>query len=424
MMDLFEAAEARQAQARGDTPDALTVSELTALIKRSLEEQFPNVWLTGEVSNLTRAASGHVYLTLKDDAAEIGAVIWRGTAGRIPFEIEHGQEVLVHGRIAVYERRGRYQVIVTDMRPKGMGALQLAFLQLKDKLEKEGLFDEGRKKPLPLLPERIAIVTSPTGAAVHDMLTMIVGRLPNARVLLYPVKVQGEGAAADIAGAIRHLNRTGGFDVLIAGRGGGSLEDLWAFNEEIVARAIYESDIPVVSAVGHEVDVSISDLVADARALTPTKAGEMVVPSRELLDQRLAEAGRRLAQSLLTAVERAKQRLNAAAKSYGMRVPLERVRQYQQRIDEIERRMASGWTRSAARLRERIEAAQGRLDGVNPRNVLRRGYSITTLADSDQPLRAADEVGPGEHLRTILHDGEVNSTANATPRPEEASDSR
>ena len=408
-MDLFEAAAARKSEATQSAPEPLSVSALTALIKRSLEEQFPSVWVVGQVSNLSRAASGHVYLTLKDEGAEIGAVIWRGTAQRVRFEIEHGQEVLVHGKIAVYERRGRYQIIVTSIQPKGMGALQLAFLQMKAKLEKEGLFDPAHKKPLPFLPETIGIVTSPTGAAIHDMLTMIEGRFPQVHVLIRPVRVQGDGAAPEIAAAVRELNRMGGIDVMIVGRGGGSLEDLWPFNEEMVARAIYESNIPVISAVGHEVDVSISDLVADARALTPTQAGEMVVPSRELLDEKLGTAARRLAQSLVTAVARARAKLEAIERSYGMRAPIERVRQYQQRLDEMAERVRLASGRALARLCDHIAHCAATLDTVNPRNVLARGYSITTPAGDDRPLRSPDEVQPGAELRTILRDGELQS---------------
>ncbi len=405
-MDLFEAAEAKK---QTNVPQVLTVSAITALIKRSLEDSFTSVCVLGEVSNLSRAASGHVYLTLKDEGAEIGAVIWRGTAQRIPFDLKDGLEVVVRGKVAVYERRGRYQIVVSSVQPKGIGALQLAFLQMKEKLEKEGLFEPGHKRPLPFLPSTIAIVTSPTGAAVHDILTMIESRMPGVRVLICPVSVQGDRAAGEIAAAIGDLNRLGGVDVMIVGRGGGSLEDLWPFNEEVVARAIYASEIPVISAVGHEVDVSISDLVADARALTPTQAGEMVVPSRELLDERLARAAARLSQSLLAAVAHARTKLDAAAGSYAMRAPMERVRQHQQRLDEITRRMPAAAGRELARLRERIDRNEERLGSLSPLHVLARGYSITTLAGSEAPLRSQGDAPPGSRIRTILHDGELES---------------
>jgi exodeoxyribonuclease VII large subunit len=420
-MDLFEAAEARRRKTEAEANPAgapaaemevLSISALTARIKGCLETQFPRVAVVGQVSNLTRAASGHVYLTLKDEGAEIGAVIWRSTAGRVAFELEDGQKVVVTGRVAVYERRGRYQVIISSIRPKGIGALQLAFLQLKERLEKEGLFDPAHKKRLPRFPETIGVVTSRTGAAVHDIVRMIKSRLPSVRVLLWPAPVQGDQAAPRIAAAIEELNRLGGIDVLIVGRGGGSLEDLWPFNEEVVARAIYASEIPVISAVGHEVDVSISDLVADARALTPTKAGEMVVPSRELLAERLAATERRLAQGLTGAVDRARAKLDALARSYGMRTPLERVRQRQQRLDEIERRMSLAGRRELDRVRDRLRRDADGLGALDPRNVLRRGYSITTRAGDVTPLRSPDEAPPGTPLRTVLQNGELESTAD------------
>ncbi len=413
-MDLFEAAGARR-RAAEDRPEpvlreALTVSALTALIKGSLEEQFPDVCVVGQVSNVSRAPSGHVYLTLKDESAEIAAVIWRNTAQRIPFRLENGQEIVVQGRLAVYERRGCYQIVINTVQPKGIGALQLAFVQMRDKLAKEGLFDQAHKKPLPFLPSVIAIVTSPSGAAIHDMLTMIEGRLSRVHVLIYPVAVQGEQAAAQIAEAIRDLNRMGGIDVMIVGRGGGSIEDLWPFNEEVVARAIYDSTIPVISAVGHETDVSISDLVADVRALTPTQAGELVVPSRELLDEKLGLNARRLARALVTGVKHARARLDAAARSYGMRVPIERVRQGQQRLDEISGRMKLSSTREFARLRERLDRGAASLQGLSPLRVLARGYSITTLRGSDKPLHSPGDAPAGSRLRTILERGELEST--------------
>jgi exodeoxyribonuclease VII large subunit len=394
-------------------PTILTVAALTAQIKRILEGAFPDVWVVGEISNLSTARSGHVYLTLKDGAAEIGAVIWRGVAARIPFDLKDGQEVVVHGNVAVYERRGRYQVIIKSVRPKGVGALQLAFLQLKDKLEKEGLFAPERKQPIPFLPGTIGIVTSATGAAIHDMLTMIHTRLPGAHVVLFPVAVQGDAAAPQIAAAIGELNARGGVDVLIVGRGGGSLEDLWPFNEEVVARAIAASRIPIISAVGHEVDVSISDLVADRRALTPTNAGEIVVPSREQLDERLGNAARRLGRALFTAVERARARLDGIERSYAMRAPIECVRQHQQRLDETERRAERAARTELDRRRERLRAFGERLESLGPLNVLRRGYSITSRADDGALVASPDDAPPGTALRTRLRDGELRSTTDA-----------
>ncbi len=412
-MDLFEAAEARKKGGTGGGgkggPEVLTITQLTSRIRRALEDGFPSIAVVGQISNLTVARSGHVYLTLKDENAEIGGVIWRGTAEGIPFDLEDGQEVVVRGRLAVYEKRGRYQIIIARVEPKGIGELQLAFLQLRDRLEKEGLFDPAHKKPLPFMPETIAVVTSATGAAIHDILTTILSRFPAAHVVLYPVAVQGDRAGPQIAAAVRELNEMGGVDVMIVGRGGGSLEDLWPFNEEEVARAIYESDIPVVSAVGHEVDVSISDLVADARALTPTDAGRLVVPSVEQLQERLNTSADRLGRTLTLAVRQSEARLEAAARSYGMRVPLERIRQHQQRLDEVAERLRRAWDHHAERVGNRLDHLGSALQSLSPYQVLARGYSIPTPADSNKPLRSPEEVTPGMAIRTVLDRGELDS---------------
>ena len=409
-MDLFEAAEERKRMDLAP-PEPLTVSQLTELVKRAVEEKFPAVWVVGQVSNLSRATSGHIYFTLKDNGSEIGAVIWRGTAQRVPFKIENGQEIVVHGRLTVYEKRGCYQLVVTSVQPKGIGALQLAFLQMRDKLAKEGLFDPMHKRPLPFLPERIGIVTSPTGAAIHDILIMIERRLPQVHIIICPVAVQGDGAAQQIAQAIRDLNDWSAVDVMIVGRGGGSLEDLWPFNEEVVARAIFDSTIPVISAVGHEIDISISDLVADVRALTPTQAGEIVVPSRQMLDEKLEMAERRLARSLTSAVQHARARVEAADRSYGMRSLPERIRLSQQRLDEHWGRIRALAGRELVARRETLSHVKSALQNLNPMNVLSRGYSITMLADEKKPLNSATEVKQGDKLRTVLHKGEIISAA-------------
>lgn len=410
-MDLFEAAEASRHQPTPEQLGPISVTALTSVIKQVVEEGFPSVWVVGQVSNISRATSGHVYLTLKDDGAEIGAVIWKGAAQRLPFRIDNGQEIIVHGRLSVYEKRGCYQIVVTAVQPKGMGALQLAFIQMKEKLAAEGLFNPLRKRPLPFLPGTIAIVTSPTGAAIQDMLKMITGRMPNAHVLLYPVAVQGEEAAGQIAAAIRDISDAGIADVMIVGRGGGSLEDLWAFNEEVVARAIYASKIPVISAVGHEVDISISDLVADVRALTPTHAGELVVPSIDELEERLELNGTRLVRALSGSVVHARSRLEGLAQSYGMRQPLDYVRRGQQRLDENLSRMKLVASREMTRTKESIASLEKNLISLSPRNVMARGYSITTLAGSSKPIRSASEVTPGSKLRTIFDEGETQSSA-------------
>jgi exodeoxyribonuclease VII large subunit len=255
----------------------LTVSELTQEIKEILEERFPEVWVEGEISNLRIPPSGHIYFTLKDDTSQIRAVLFKMQARTLRFAPEDGLHVVCRGRVSLYEKRGDYQLILESMEPKGIGALQLAFVQLKEKLEKEGLFDPARKKPIPMVPQKVGVITSPTGAVIRDMLHILNRRFENLHILLYPVRVQGEEASREIAEAVKYFNQRTDVDVIIVGRGGGSLEDLWAFNEEAVARAIYHSKIPIISAVGHETDYTISDFVADLRAPTPSAAAELVV---------------------------------------------------------------------------------------------------------------------------------------------------
>lgn len=389
--------------------EILTISELTRRIRRSLEEEFDHVCVVGEVSNLRRPSSGHIYLTLKDAGAQIAAVLWRSSAARLRFELEDGMEVIVTGSLTVYEPRGDYQIVISSIQPKGIGALQLAFLQLRDKLEKEGLFRPEHKKPLPFLPACVGVVTSPTGAAIRDILKVLSRRFPPAHVVLRPVRVQGEGAAYEIAQAIAEFNEWGGADVLIVGRGGGSLEDLWAFNEEVVARAIYASRIPIISAVGHEIDVTIADFVADRRALTPTEAAEIVLPDLTELLRRLGDLRSRLATALRSLVDLARAQLQHLRTSYGFRVPLEMVRQYEQRLDDLAGAMALAMRRRLESCRERLATAAGRLHALSPMKVLERGYSITRLADSGELVRDSHQVKPGQLLETLLHVGHLTS---------------
>jgi len=403
--DIFERAD-RTTQS--GTRDVLTVTELTSRIKKSLETNFPDVWVAGEISNLARPNSGHVYLTLKDEKTQVSAVIWRSTAQRLRFELEDGLAVIAHGDITVYPRRGVYQIVVRRLMPKGMGALQLAFLQLKEKLEKEGLFAPEHKKPIPVVPRRIGIITSPTGAAIRDILEQINRRFPGVEIVLYPALVQGKAAAENIADGIHALNEYGGVDVMIVGRGGGSMEDLWAFNEEIVARAIFASDVPVISAVGHEIDVTISDLVADIRALTPTAAGEMVVPDLEELARHLGQMQERLRNALVSKVDLARARLQAIAQAAAFRRPMEAVRTLQQQVDErfeSLRRISEQWL---AILREKTGALAGHLESLSPLKVLARGYSLTLKADG-AVIRKASHVSRGEKVKTMLSEGAFTS---------------
>ena len=405
--DLFT----RQARDNEDAArEVLSVSEITRRIKKDLETNFQNVWIAGEISNLARPNSGHVYLTLKDEKTQLSAVIWKSTARHVSFELHDGLAVIAHGDVTVYPPRGAYQLIIRQLMPEGMGALQLAFQQLKNKLEKEGLFATEHKKPLPAIPLRIGIVTSPTGAAIRDILKQIRKRFPSVEILLYPARVQGDHAAQDIADGIHSLNEydKGRIDVIIVGRGGGSIEDLWAFNEEIVARAIFASGVPIISAVGHEVDVTISDLVADARALTPTAAGEMAVPDRAELARRLDHGQERLRNSLVNKVSVARARLQTVAQATVFRRPLETVRTLQQQLDErLEalRRTSRQWL---VMLREKASSLAGRLEGLSPLKVLARGYTITLKADG-AVVRKADEVSSGETVKTVLSEGAFTS---------------
>ena len=373
-----------------------SVTEITRRIRGTLEREFPEVWVQGEISNFKQHTSGHIYFTVKDEGAQLSAVIWRSRTDALLFTPQNGMKIIAQGRITVYEVRGIYQLDVHELHPIGIGELQLAFEQLKEKLLKEGLFDPAHKKPLPEFPERIGIVTSPTGAAIRDMINIISRRFPAVELILTPVRVQGYGAAAEIAQAIRDLNAYAEVDVIIVGRGGGSLEDLWAFNEEVVARAIYESAIPIISAVGHEVDFSISDFVADLRAPTPSAAAELVVRNRlELLDI-IRNFCYTMTQHLQNFIESGRQRIQHLVESYSFNQPRDLVRQYGQRVDEVDRRLGQLLTHRFELLRRKVEGLQKRIESVNPDQVVRRGYVIVyrdgELISSVKRLRLNDVV--------------------------------
>ncbi len=353
-----------------------TVGELTREIKEVLESSFPRIWVEGEISNFKRHSSGHLYFTLKDEKAQISCAMWRYRANDMLFRIEDGMQVLVQGDVQVYERGGIYQLIVYQLQPAGVGALQLAFEQLKKKLFAEGLFDEAHKQPIPIYPERIGVVTSPTGAAIRDIISVISRRFPGVELLIYPVKVQGDGAAEEIADAIRQFNEYGKVDVLIVGRGGGSLEDLWAFNEEIVARAIYHSRIPVISAVGHEVDFSIADFVADRRAATPSAAAEMVVRDRKELRGILEYYREKLSQQLLNKIQSHRERIENLRQSYAFRRPEDVIYQKMQRLDELSRNMQTAVFHHLQMKQQKLQNYQNQIRALNPTAILQRGYSI------------------------------------------------
>lgn len=393
-----------------NTETFFTVSEITRQIRTSLEYNFSNVSILGEISNVRRPSSGHIYLTLKDKNSQLQAVVFRNVANKIKFELKDGMEVITFGSVTVYEPRGQYQLIINKVEPKGVGALQLAFQQLKEKLEKEGLFDQTHKKPIPFIPQKIGIVTSPTGAAIKDILNIIDRRFANVEILIYPVKVQGEGAAQEIAEAITELNTLTDIDVIIAGRGGGSLEDLWAFNEEIVARSIYNSRIPIISAVGHEIDITIADLVADKRALTPSEAGELVVPRKDLLLDMLEKLETRLLQSLTGKLRLSKDKLIRIANSYAMRQPFDRLRRWQQRLDEFAQRLKLNITHALNTEREKLSGIAGKLESLSPFNVLKRGYTITTGLENNKSLREVKGLNKEDKIKTSFSKGSVIST--------------
>ena len=399
--------------------EVCTVADLTRRIKYRLEQAFPSVWVAGEISNAHRPASGHLYFTLKDEDAQLNAVMWRGQAAALRFRLEDGMAVLMQGEITVYAPRGQYQMVCRQIHPRGVGALELAFRQLKEKLAGEGLFDPALKKPLPFLPRRVGIVTSRTGAAVRDMLRVLHERFPSIPVLIAPTKVQGEGAAEQIADAIAAMNERDDVDVLIVGRGGGSLEDLWAFNEEVVARAIHASRIPVISGVGHEIDFTISDFVADVRALTPTDAAARAVPDCAQLTNRLDGITRQLVQGLRGTLRSAREWLRAACDQYAYRQPFAMVRREEQRLDTLGERLGLAGRRLLPERRRRLDALVARLDALSPRGILGRGYSITMSANNGRILTCADQVAPGDALRTLLHEGELASRVTATDRKDD-----
>ncbi|MBN1341219.1 MAG: exodeoxyribonuclease VII large subunit [Phycisphaerae bacterium] len=353
----------------------LTVSQLTRLIKRVITEHLPpSLVVTGELSNVSRPSSGHVYFTLKDAGSELRCVMWRSAADRLRFDPQDGMEVLATGGVDVYEPRGQYQFYARKLEPKGIGELELAFRQLREKLEREGLFEPEHKQPLPEYPQRIAIVTSSTGAAIRDVIRTIARRFPCVTLLLHPVRVQGEGAAEEIARAVAAINRQaerlGGIDLMIVGRGGGSLEDLWAFNEEVVARAIFASRIPIISAVGHEVDVTISDLVADVRAATPTAAAEIAVPSLGEVVETLETISARVRRMMRHRLDLARRDLTAIERFERFRQPMAVVRRGEQQVDEATSRLTWGLSSRVQTLRRGLHDCELALRSIHPRAVL------------------------------------------------------
>ena len=419
------------------SPDrkVLTVSELTAQIGEALEERFPAVWVEGEISNFYVHGSGHAYFTLKDADAQLRAVLFRTRMRRVKFEPADGLHVLAFGAIEVYRLRGEISLVVELLEPKGLGALQLAFEQLKARLQAEGLFDQARKRELPRFPRRIGIATSPTGAAIQDMLRVIGRRFGELSIVISPCKVQGDGAAEEIAQAVRDLNALGDVDVIIVGRGGGSIEDLWAFNQEAVARAIAGSKVPVVSAVGHEVDFTIADFVADLRAPTPSAAAELVVREKQAvvdtlaqlrarlersaarplrdLERRVDELTVRLRRGMRGELSRASHRAALATGALRAVDPVARVRSDRHRLAGLEGRLIASFTRRCDRARSGLRAAVAQLDSLSPLAVLGRGYSLTR-ARTGEFVRSASQVRAGDDVQVLLQQGSLDARVTAT----------
>ena len=434
-----------------------SVSEITRDIRSILEAAFDTVWIEGEISNYRVASSGHAYFVLKDDKAQIRSVLFHGQRSALKFTPEDGDQVLLLGRVTVYDARGEYQIIVETLEPRGVGALQKAYEQLKEKLSQAGLFDDAHKKPLPEFPWKVGVVTSPTGAAIRDILNILQRRNPKVSVLLYPVRVQGEGSAEEIATAIKELNRRQDIDVLIIGRGGGSIEDLWAFNEEVVARAVYDSKIPVISAVGHEIDFTIADFVADLRAPTPSAAAELAVPVLEETIEDLCALTEQLLMSIQDLIDDHKNQLKQLIDRRFFREPRQILEPPAQRLDDWTQRLLRGldqWLivqcerlggvvhrlfqaspgkvlnileskraglhhtllqqiQSQRRLhRERFEGLVKNLNALSPLSVLDRGYSIAT--HSGKAIKSSGEVKKGDAVQVRLAKGRLDCTVDET----------
>ncbi len=385
------------------TPHIFSVGDLLSLARKQIELNFTGVWVMGEVSNLRTSPSGHTYFSLKDSKALLKAALFKGVAAKVPFQIKDGMELICHGNLSVYEKGSDLNLVVTSCEPKGVGALQLAFEQLKQKLAKEGLFDSSKKKPLPFLPRKIGVITSPTGAAIRDILNILNRRFPNIEVLLYPVRVQGEGSAPEIAAAIDWMNKNSGADVLIVGRGGGSLEDLWAFNEEVVARAIFASTLPIISAVGHEIDFTIADFVADKRAPTPSAAAEIVVPRKEDLSKFVGDKRLQLIRALKVSFEMKQknfQQINAQLKP-----PTSRFPDLFMQIDNLRERLAHASASLIERKKANFIKLAAELSHLSPLAVLAKGYSV--VLKGDKAVRSSKELKIGDLINCKFSVGEA-----------------
>ncbi len=436
-------------------PQVLTVTQLTHAIKQSLESSFPHLWLQGEISNFKAQGSGHLYFSLKDPSAQIGAVMFRSEAAALKIPPKDGAQVIIRGELSVYPQSGKYQIVVRELRYLGLGELLLKLEELKAKLHAKGWFNPQLKKALPQFPKTIGVVTSPTGAVIQDILNVLSRRYPGFHLILNPVRVQGEGAAAEIARAINQFNDYALADVLIVGRGGGSIEDLWAFNEEIVAEAIFNSKIPIISAVGHETDVCLSDFVADVRAPTPSAAATMVIADKAQVEHHLGQVRHRLTQTFLQRVRYDRQRLSAIAKHpllaspYGILAssmqrldglrdtltdtmnhqvqmrkfkleglqrqlhslkPTVRIIQFRKHLLGLQRQFDLQWERFLHRRKERLQLLIANLHSIDPKNLLQKGYAIPFSEKTNCVILSASSIEKGEEIRMLLSDGEIFST--------------
>ena len=391
--------------------NVLSITQLTEYIRGRLDDDpfLGQVAVRGEISNYKVYPSGHNYFTLKDEAAALKCVMFKGNAMRLRFRPDNGMKVIAMGKVTVYPRDGAYQLYCAAMAMDGVGDLYAAFEQLKKKLAAQGLFDPAHKKPLPKCPGTIGIVTSSAGAAVHDILRILRKRYPLTKVRLLPVRVQGAEAPGEIAAAIRYANRYKLADLLIVGRGGGSIEDLWAFNDELVAHAIYESEIPVISAVGHEPDVTISDYVADLRAATPSNAAELAVPDQDALRQNLDAMSSAMASALSRQLKAARQHLNVLSQSPALRSPTGYIEQREKSLELLKNRLIAAQNQSITRKNQRYIAAVSKLDAMSPLKVLTRGYSMAQT-EAGEVLRSVRQVELGERISVLLSDGKLSAT--------------
>ncbi len=400
-----------------------SVSQLTRELKSCLQTHFSSVWIAGEISDVAIPQSGHLYMTLKDDQAQIKVVMWRSSVERLRFPVEDGMEVLCQGTLDIYPPRGNYQLIVRKMELRGEGAAQRALRQLHAKLEQEGLFLAERKRRLPLLPQRIAVVTSPTGAAIRDFLEVTGRRWRGTDVVIVPTRVQGAGSVEEVVRGIELANhRSLRSDVIVLTRGGGSMEDLLGFNDERVVRAIHASRLPVVSAIGHEIDVTLSDLVADVRALTPSEAAELVVPSELQMIETLRHWGDRMQNQMRSRCEHVRSRIDAIANSRVLRHPDESLRSLSQRVDELNMRLERGVRLRMERAESQMTQVSRQLNSLSPLAVLSRGYSVTQRPDGGGVVSAAEEVAVGDLLDTRLGCGSVTSRVEGVFSGRDASD--